>query len=178
MLNVQSALPVNIPAPSAAPKPELRRAFGRFATGIAIITTLDDQGRPYGLTINSFVSVSMEPPMISWNVIRGSTAHQTIRRTGRFVVNVLAKNQRELAQKMTGPIEHRFVSVPYHSSTSGLPVLHDTLATFECDVHSMIAAGDHDIVLGTVQQFTHRDGRPLVYWQGAYATAMACDGDH
>lgn len=178
MLSVQTAMPAAAPQPAVQPKPQLRHAFGRFATGIAVITTLDEQGVPYGLTINSFVSVSMDPPMISWNVIRGSTAHQTISRAGRFVVNILAKNQRNVAQKMTGPIEHRFADVPYYSSSSGLPVIHDTLATFECDTHSMIAAGDHDIVLGTVKQFEHREGRPLVYWQGAYATAMACDGDH
>lgn len=178
MLQTHATLPATAPKPVSPPKPELRRAFGRFATGIAVVTTLDEHGNPYGLTINSFVSVSMEPPIISWNVIRGSNAHKTITQAGRFVVNVLAKGQREVAQKMTGPIEQRFTSVPYHSSSSGLPVISDTLATFECDIHSMIAAGDHDIVLGTVRQFDHREGRPLVYWQGAYATAMACDGEH
>lgn len=176
MLQAHVAAPVAKPV--VQPKPELRHAFGRFATGIAVITTLGEDGRPYGLTINSFVSVSMDPPMISWNVIRGSTAHQTISRAGRFVVNILAKDQRAVAQKMTGPIEHRFADVPYYSSSSGLPVISGTLATFECDTHAMIAAGDHDIVLGTVTQFQHREGRPLVYWQGAYATAMACDVDH
>ncbi|NYT68226.1 flavin reductase family protein [Pusillimonas noertemannii] len=178
MLQAQTAMPRPIAAPKAQPKPELRHAFGRFATGIAVITTLDDDGRPYGLTVNSFASVSMAPPMISWNVIRGSTAHATIARAGRFVVNVLATHQRDIAQKMTGPIEHRFAGVPYHASSSGLPVIGDTLATFECETHSMITAGDHDIVLGTVKQFEHRDGRPLVYWRGGYATAMACDADH
>lgn len=170
------AHPATMARPSQ-PKPELRHAFGRFATGIAIITTLDEDGKPYGLTINSFVSVSMAPPMISWNVIRGSTAHQKITRAGRFVVNVLANHQRDVAQQMTGPIEHRFASVPYHDSSSGLPIISDTLATFECDTHSMIAAGDHDIVLGTVRQFEHREGSPLVYWRGGYATAMACEPD-
>lgn len=173
MLQAQTATP--FPVPPAQPKPELRHAFGRFATGIAVITTLDGDGRPYGLTVNSFASVSMDPPMISWNVIRGSTAHATIARAGRFVVNILAKSQRHVAQQMTGPIEHRFAGVPYHPSSSGLPVIGDTLATFECDTYSMIAAGDHDIVLGTVKQFEHREGRPLVYWGGGYATATACD---
>lgn len=164
--------------PAAAAKPELRHAFGRFATGIAVITTLDERGQPYGLTINSFVSVSMDPPLISWNVVRGSNAHTVIAGAGRFVVNVLAKHQRTTAQQMTGPIDQRFVGVPHHCSSSGLPIIEDTLATFECDTHSMITVGDHDIVLGTVKQFEHRDGRPLVYWRGGYATATAHDGDH
>ena len=167
-----------IPAPAPQPKPELRHAFGRFATGIAVITTLDEDGNPYGLTINSFASVSMAPPMISWNVIRGSTAHTTITRAGRFIVNILAKQQQDVAQQMTGPIEHRFAGVPYHSSSSGLPIISDTLATFECDTHSMVTAGDHDIVLGVVKQFEHREGRPLVYWRGKYTTAMAADTEH
>lgn len=163
------------PTPPPQAKPELRHAFGRFATGIAIITTLDEDGKPYGLTINSFASVSMAPPIISWNVIRGSTAHQTITQAGRFVVNILATSQRDVAQQMTGPIEHRFAGVPYHDSSSGLPIISNTLATFECETHSMISAGDHDIVLGTVKQFEHREGHPLVYWRGNYATAMACE---
>lgn len=177
MLQVPTAAPTPVQTPARQTKPELRHAFGRFATGIAVITTLDDLGRPYGLTINSFASVSMTPPMISWNVIRGSNAHQTITRAGRFIVNILAKPQLDVAQQMTGPIEHRFAGVSYYSSPSGLPIISDTLATFECDTHSMITAGDHDIVLGVVKQFEHRDGRPLVYWRGGYTTAMACEAD-
>ena len=180
MLHAQTSLPAATvrARPAAAPKPELRHAFGRFATGIAVITTLDERGQPYGLTINSFVSVSMDPPLISWNVVRGSNAHSVIARAGRFVVNVLAKHQRDTAQQMTGPIEQRFAGVPHHCSSSGLPIIDDALATFECDTHSMVTVGDHDIVLGTVKQFEHREGRPLVYWRGGYATAMAHDGDH
>lgn len=176
MLQASTTKPA--PAPAARPKPELRHAFGRFATGIAVITTLDEDGKPYGLTINSFVSVSMDPPMISWNVIRGSKAHTTITRAGRFVVNILAKSQQDIAQQMTGPIEHRFAGLSYDCSASGLPLINDTLATFECDTHSMIPAGDHDIVLGVVKQFEHREGRPLVYWQGGYTTAMAGEAGH
>lgn len=162
-------------APTAQPKPDLRHAFGRFPTGIAVVTMLNGEGAPYGATINSFVSVSMEPPMISWNVVRGSLAHATVSQTQRFVINVLAKDQRDLAQQMTGPVAERFTDIRYSSSESGLPVIDGTLATFECRVHSMVAAGDHDIVLGAIDCFEHRDGRPLVYWQGAYATAAQYD---
>lgn len=162
-------------APIAPPKPDLRHAFGRFPTGIAIVTMLDGDGRPYGATINSFVSVSMAPPMISWNVMRGSLAHTTLGQSRQFVINVLARNQRDLAQQMTGPVEKRFTNVGYAPSDAGLPVLDGTLATFECTVHSTVTAGDHDIVLGIIDNFEHRDGRPLVYWQGAYATAAQYD---
>nr|BAR45493.1 flavin oxidoreductase protein [uncultured bacterium] len=155
-------------------KPELRHAFGRFATGIAVITTLDEHDRPYGLTINSFVSVSMSPPLISWNVIHGSTAHAVIKKAGRFVVNILSHDQQDIAQQMTGPIEHRFAGVPYYFSSAGLPVISDTLATFDCDTHSIVTAGDHDIVLGVVKEFEHREGQPLVYWRGRYTSAYAC----
>lgn len=171
MLQAQTSRPAAAPMPPVKPKSELRHAFGQFATGIAVISTLDELGQPYGVTINSFVSVSLEPPMISWNVIRGSTAHTTIKQAGRFIVNVLAKEQQALAQKMTGPIEQRFTDVPYTLSAEGLPAISGALASFECDIHSMITAGDHDIVLGQVSRFDHRDGKPLVYWRGAYATA-------
>ena len=153
------------------PKPELRHAFGRYATGIAVITMLDEQGAPYGITINSFASVSMAPPMISWNVIRGSFAHTTVARAQRFVVNVLGKEQRQIAQQMAGPIPERFNEIQFRRTHHGLPVIENALATFECEVHAMVTAGDHDIVLGAIEHFTHRDGPPLVYWRGAYATA-------
>lgn len=152
-------------------KPALRQAFGRFATGIAVITTLDTQGAPYGLTINSFVSVSMDPPLISWNVIRGSTAHQIISQQGRFVVNILAHDQKQVAQQMTGPIENRFDGMACSVSDDGLPLIDGALAAFECDTHALIEAGDHDIILGRVSRFTHHEGPPLVYWKGRYASA-------
>lgn len=152
-------------------KPELRQAFGRFATGIAVITTLTNDGQPYGLTINSFVSVSMAPPMISWNVVRGTTAHQVITQQGKFVVNVLAQDQQHIAQQMTGPIETRFDGITCTPAANGLLLIDGALATFECNTHAMVPAGDHDIILGTVTDFAHRDGPPLVYWQGRYATA-------
>lgn len=162
-------------ATPAQPKPELRHAFGRFPTGIAVITLLDEQGAPYGLTINSFASVSMEPPMVSWNVIRGSLAHARVSQSLRFVVNILARDQRHIAQQMTGPVETRFAGIGYRETQSGLPVLDDALATFECALHGAIPAGDHDIILGTVENFEHREGLPLVYWQGSYATAAHYD---
>ena len=152
-------------------KPELRQAFGRFATGIAVITTLDANGQPYGLTINSFVSVSMEPALISWNVIRGSTAHQIISQQGKFIVNILAHDQKYVAQQMTGPIEQRFNGVACTPSDDGLPLIDGALATFECNTHALMQAGDHDIVLGQVSRFTHHEGPALVYWKGRYASA-------
>lgn len=153
-------------------KPELRHAFGRFATGIAVVTTLNEDNEPYGLTINSFASVSMSPPIVSWNVIRGSTAHTTICQANRFVISILGKDQRHIAQQMTGPIERRFHCVECEWSESGLPVIPNALATFVCSTHALVKAGDHDIVLGIVNDFSHRDGDPLVYWKGEYASAI------
>lgn len=154
-------------------KPELRRAFGRFPTGIAVITTVDEDGRPFGLTINSFVSVSMEPPMVSWNVIRDSRAHATISLARGFVVNVLAAAQQPIAQQMARQVDDRFAGIDYHCNADGLPVLAGAVATFECELHDLVAAGDHDIVLGAIKHFAHCDGAALMYWQGAYATAPA-----
>src|SRR5690554_1962485 len=125
-----TTVPSSTPAPSAAPKPELRHAFGRFPTGIAVITTLDEDGQPYGITVNSFASVSMSPPMLSWNVIRGSRAHATIGQARRFVVNILAQDQRHVAQQMASRMEDRFQGVEVRDSSNGLPVIEDALATF------------------------------------------------
>lgn len=171
---VLSAPPPAIPT-ADAPKPELRRAFGRYPTGVAVITTVDEDGVPYGLTVNSFASVSMQPPMVSWNVIRGSKAHAIFGTAQRFVVNVLAEHQREIAQQMARPLADRFDGVCYHRSAAGLPVLEDTIASFECSLDSLVSAGDHEIVLGLVDHFCHRDGAPLAYWNGGYAVARSHD---
>jgi len=166
------------PTPPAQPaKPELRHAFGRFPTGIAVITMLDEHGAPYGLTVNSFTSVSMEPPILSWNVVRGTYAHASVSRAGRFAVNILAREQRGVAQQMTGPIASRFENVRYTPSESGLPLLDGALASFECALHGMVTVGDHDIILGAIENFRHCEGRPLVYWQGSYATAAHYDSE-
>lgn len=164
-----------LPHAAPAPKPELRLAFGRFPTGIAVITTLDEAGQPYGLTVNSFASVSMQPPIVSWNVIRGSKAHATIGAAPRFVVNVLAEDQRAIAQQLARPAADRFRGLAHRPSADGLPLLAGTLASFECVRLSMVRAGDHDIVLGRVERFEHRDGAPLMYWRGDYARAHAWD---
>jgi len=153
-------------------KPELRRAFGRFPTGIAVITTRDADGEPFGLTINSFTSVSMDPPMVSWNVIRGSRAHTAICGAQAFVVNILAATQQPIAQQMASPSSDRFVDIHYDVNAEDMPILAGTVATFECEVHALVTAGDHDIVLGVIKRFAHCDGMPLVYWQGTYATAL------
>lgn len=153
-------------------KPELRRAFGRFPTGIAVITTLDAEGNPFGLTVNSFASVSLAPPMVSWNVIRGSRAHTTIAHAKGFVVNILAAAQQSIAQQMAKSSDDRFAGIDYDINAEGLPVLTNAVATFECELHELVTAGDHDIVLGVIKRFAHCDGAPLIYWQGAYATAF------
>ena len=114
---------------------------------------------------------AMDPPLISWNVIRGSTAHQIISQQGRFVVNILAHDQKSVAQQMTGPIENRFDGIACSASDDGLPLIDGALASFECDTQALIEAGDHDIILGRVSRFTHHEGPPLVYWKGCYASA-------
>lgn len=151
----------------------LRHAFGRFPTGIAVITTIDEQGNPYGLTINSFVSVSLEPPVLSWNVMHNSRAYEVISRAKSFMVHILSSEQQALSKRMTGPIDQRFDGVSYRFNEIGLPVIDGCLAAFVCDLRSMISIGDHDIVLGDIQDYDYQHGEPLVYWQGNYGRAVA-----
>lgn len=152
---------------------ELRQAFGRFATGIAVVTAIDEQGKPYGLTINSFVSVSLSPPVLSWNVMHNTRAHEVISQATQFAVHVLSTEQQAISTKMTGAIEQRFDGVPYYISQQGLPIIQGCLAVFECQRHSLISVGDHDIVLGSIDSYEYQQGEPLVYWQGNYGRAVA-----
>lgn len=152
---------------------DLRHAFGRFPTGIAVITAIDEQGKPYGLTINSFVSVSLSPPVLSWNVMHNTRAHEVISQAKQFAVHILSSEQQAISTQMTGAIEQRFDGLSYQVNQQGLPIIQGCLAVFECQRHSQISIGDHDIVLGSIDNYEYQQGEPLLYWQGNYGRAVA-----
>lgn len=147
-----------------------RNALGRFATGVTIVTTLDAAGRPVGLTANSFNSVSLDPPLVLWSLARRSANLPAFEAAGRFAVNVLAADQRDLSDRFARPVEDRFAGVDWQAGAAGIPVLAGATACFECTTDNRIDGGDHVIFLGRVDRFHHADREPLIYHAGRYST--------
>lgn len=140
----------------------------RFATGVAIVTTAHD-GRIHGFTVNAFASVSAEPPTVLICVNREATAHPLIARSQRFCVNILAVEQRALAERFAGgEPRSRFDGVAYRIGPSGSPVLDGTLAFVDCALTEELTASTHTIFLGQVLEAGHREGEPLGYFDRTY----------
>ncbi len=150
---------------------ELRRALGRFATGVTVVTTCDTTqagGKVEGLTANSFSSVSLDPPLVLWSLSDRAASLPTFMRTSWFAVNVLGSHQHALSRHFATPVAEKFAAIPFTAGLGGCPVLADSLACFECSVFDRVPAGDHVIFLGRVERLTHRDGEPLLFSGGRY----------
>lgn len=146
----------------------LRDALGRFATGVTVITTGDGSGAVEGLTVNSFASVSLEPPLVLWSLRRESRSLPRFRASGHFAVNVLSSAQQPLSQYFAKPRLDRFAGVDFYTDLTGCPLLPGSLAVFECATRQRIEAGDHVVFIGEVLRCETRAGTPLVFSHGRY----------
>jgi flavin reductase (DIM6/NTAB) family NADH-FMN oxidoreductase RutF len=161
---------------------ELRNAFGCFATGITVVTTLDERGEAVGITANSFSSVSLEPPLLLWCLDRRSVTFDIFHGCEIFVVSVLNTNAAPIASRFAMKGGHSADEVDTVPTELGPPTFVDALAVFECDVHARYDAGDHVILLGRVRRFTHfadpeRKGPgPLIYYRGRYGDLVPLRG--
>ena len=147
-----------------------RSVLGRFASGITIVTTLDQDGRDVGMTVSAFCSVSLHPPLIQACVDRAASMFDALQQAERFVVNVLASEQEALSRRFAAvDSSHRFDGIGYSRAENGAVILDDALAHMECNVVARHPAGDHMLFIGEVERATARDGRPLLYYRGGYA---------
>lgn len=150
---------------------ELRDCFGRFATGVTVVTCREQSGRPAGITVNSFTSVSLEPRLILWNLSKESRSADSFVNAGEFVVNVLADDQRDLSEHFAQSERPRFEHIDAGDSPSGQPVLPGCIAYFHCQTDAIHEGGDHYIIVGEVSDFEiGRDTAPLLYFASDYRT--------
>ncbi|MBD0711705.1 MULTISPECIES: flavin reductase family protein [unclassified Streptomyces] len=146
-----------------------RRVLGHFPTGVVAVSAMDGD-EPVGLTVGSFASVSLDPPMIGFFPSVTSTSWPRIERAGTFVANVLAEHQAELSSVFATSGGDKFGRLPWQRSATGAPILDDVAAWIECEVADVVPAGDHLFVLGRVLDLAVAgDPRPLVFFQGDYA---------
>jgi flavin reductase (DIM6/NTAB) family NADH-FMN oxidoreductase RutF len=153
---------------------EFRNALGAFATGVTIVTTMSEEGRPVGLTANSFSSVSLDPPLILFCLDRKSYSFAHFQKSSHFAVNVLSADQQAISSHFAQPSEDKWNEVSYDFCGVGCPSFADALAIFECSTHDIHEAGDHIIIVGKVESFTRRtEGEPLLYYGGKYGRLAA-----
>ena len=147
---------------------EFRRACGRFATGITIASVLDASGAPHGLTVNSFSSVSLDPPLVLICLGHAVTCIDAFRNSRHFGINVLADSQRELSDRFARKGFDRFDGIEWYRGETGVPLLPGVLAAIECRVHHRFTSGDHDILIGEMVKADTTDGEPLIYYASQY----------
>jgi flavin reductase (DIM6/NTAB) family NADH-FMN oxidoreductase RutF len=149
---------------------DLRRAFGNFATGVTIVTTLDGDGNPCGFTANSFTSVSIEPPLLLVNIARAAFGCDAFTGSQGFAVNILARDQRDLSNRFAAAGTDKFANLGWSGAATGSPIIDDVVAWFDCEHFEQVDAGDHIILLGRVVQYSYNTHAPLGFCRGAYVS--------
>ena len=155
--------------PTSSDPAGFRSTLGCFPTGVAIVTTMSGDDDPIGLTISSFNSVSMDPPLILWSLGLKAWSLPLFRENGGFVINVLSADQAHLPGLFSSQVEDRFAEVDWHKGVGGRPVLDGCSAVFECRTYARYDGGDHEIFLGEVQHHSASEAVPLVFGKGRLA---------
>lgn len=150
---------------------DLRRAFGQYATGVTVVTVRDEAGRPWGMTANSFTSVSLNPPLVLWAAGKSSPSLPAFAESERFAVNVLASDQHHLSRQFATSGAEKFEGVDLVSGADDVPVLEGVVAHFVCRRTETVDAGDHVVFLGEVESYAADGGEPLVFHAGGYRLA-------
>jgi flavin reductase (DIM6/NTAB) family NADH-FMN oxidoreductase RutF len=171
--------PLSLPSPAAAAidPDQYRAVLARFVTGITVVTTIDQhdgRSQPFGTTVNSFGSVSLEPPLVSIAVGRERSIHPVIARTGRFMVNILGEDGQALSDCFSGapsdiPRE-AFCGASWRPGETGQPLLDEAIGWVGCEVERIIEAGDHTLYIGRVVELGASDANewPLLYFRRRY----------
>jgi 3-hydroxy-9,10-secoandrosta-1,3,5(10)-triene-9,17-dione monooxygenase reductase component len=147
---------------------EFRNALGRFATGVTIVTTADGAGARYGVTANSYNSVSLDPPLVLWSLAKTSRSMDAFRDCEAFAIHILGAHQEELAKRFASRGDDKFAELDTHEGYAGVPLFDDCVAHFECVTENRFEGGDHMIFLGRVVNFEACDHEPLLFHRGSF----------
>ncbi len=146
-----------------------RRACGLFATGVAVLTTRAPEGDPHGITINSFSSLSLSPPLVMVAIDRDCTFLNVFETSGSYAVNILREDQLHLSIRFAQLPEGRFAGVAWSPGVTGSPLIDGVLGVLDCRTVEVLDAGDHRVLIGEAVEVEIGDGRPLVFFGSEYA---------
>ena len=150
---------------------EFRNALGQFATGVTIVTTIDGEAKPVGVTASSFNSVSLDPPLVLWSLAKTAHSMPAYQNSGGFNVHVLASHQSDLSNQFARPSDDKFAGITWSPCEQGFPLLPEYAALFRCKTHFQYEGGDHIIFVGEVIDYQTHDFPVLVFQGGRYAEA-------
>ena len=154
---------------------DFRNALGTYATGVTIITAAGPDGKPYGLTCNSFASVSLNPPLVLWSLVVYSSSLTVFQNASHFTVNVLGASQQALANRFAKSSDDKFTGVDWSPGLGDAPVLAESVANFQCRSVNRYYGGDHVIFLGAVEGYSYSRNEPLLFARGNYGRFLADD---
>jgi flavin reductase (DIM6/NTAB) family NADH-FMN oxidoreductase RutF len=148
---------------------EFRSVLGRFPSGVTVVTTKSGDGTDHGMTVSAFASVSLEPPLVLICIEKNASAYEALTNASGFVVNILSRNQEQIARRFAIVDIDRFEGIGYTRSQNGFAILDEVLGVIECNVTAKHDAGDHTIIVGEVEATRAENGAPLLYYRGGYA---------
>lgn len=146
---------------------QFKHALSHFASGVTIVTT-EHEGTDYGLTVASFASLSLNPPLVLVCISSSSSSHEPIVRSQKFGVSILGSEQADLSGRFAARGADKFAGLEIRRGTLGIPLIASALATLECRVHQHVSGGDHSIFIGEVVDTQTREGAPLLYFRAGY----------
>lgn len=163
-------LPPDMPAFDAR---GFRDALGRYVTGVALVIARDTDGAVAGMTINSFASVSLDPPLVLWSMRRDSASAGIFRAAQNFTVSILGAEHADIARRCARTDGEKLGSLDLVDAPSGIPRLADAAVWFDCAVWAVHPGGDHDLFIGLVRDFGARPGATLTFHDGKFRTSDA-----
>jgi flavin reductase (DIM6/NTAB) family NADH-FMN oxidoreductase RutF len=161
---------------SAIDPRDFRNALGTYATGVTIVTAMSPDGTPYGVTCNSFASVSLNPPLVLWSLGMFSQGLAIFQNASHFAVNVLGASQQALASQFAKSAGDKFAGVNWTPGLGSAPVLADVVANFQCRAANRYYGGDHVIFLGAVEAYGYNREEPLLFARGGFGRFLTGDG--
>lgn len=146
-----------------------RAVLGRFSSGVTVVTSRDKRKRDQGMTVSAFCSVSLDPPLVLMCIEHASTLYKTLDSASHFTVNILSEGQEAMARRFAERGANRFEGIGFTRGQNGMAILEDILGHVECEIVARHEAGDHDIIVGSVDVAVANEGKPLLYYRGGYA---------
>lgn len=157
---------------------ELRDVLGQFATGVTIVTAVGKGGAVVGMTVNSFSSLSLDPPLILWCLANTALGRDEYRDADHFCINVLAAGQQDLATQFAKTENHKFKDIDFVLGPGGVPKLGGCIAWLDCRRHAVEPGGDHDIIIGLVEGHRRAAGAPLLFFDGQFMGGYQKSAEH
>lgn len=155
---------------------QFRDVLGAYPTGVCVVTSTDGAGARHGLVVGSFTSISLDPPLVGFFPDKRSSTWPKIEAVGRFCVNVLGVEQRDLCNRFAAKAEDKFVELAHELTPSGQPLLENAIAWIDCSIERVTEVGDHWLVVGAVEALGKRDhGTPLMFFRGKYHDLTCLD---